>query len=363
MKRVPSLDGLRAISICLVLMSHVFLHAHPQNKMQGALLAIIGDGETGVSVFFVISGFLITLLLLKEKQVNGRISLFGFYVRRIFRILPAFLLYVGVVAVLVKIGTIDVAGWQFLRALTFTMDYVTTKNWYLGHTWSLSVEEQFYLIWPLLAVFCSRRTLTWIAAGVIGLEPFIRMTDRVLLPSTRYEIIYMFHTRADMLMFGCLVALLFDNQKFIQASEIAFRKNGPAVAAIFLLLVSPLLEWKFKGLYLHTVGYSLQGISIALLLLFAIRRADTFLGRLLNAPFIVWVGVLSYSLYLWQELFIGFDTFSTGRSLAGLLWVVPFATASYYMVEKPMLKVKSRFEKRRKPVKILSGTNSAPSQI
>jgi peptidoglycan/LPS O-acetylase OafA/YrhL len=363
MKRVPSLDGLRAISICLVLLSHVFLHAHPQNEMQGALLAIIGDGETGVSVFFVISGFLITLLLLKEKQVNGRISLAGFYVRRIFRILPAFILYIAVVAVIAKIGTIEVPHWQFLRALTFTMDYVTTKNWYIGHTWSLSVEEQFYLVWPLLAVLCSRRALTWIAASVIVLEPFIRMADRVLLPSTRYEIIYMFHTRADMLMFGCLVALLFENQQFIQASEIMFRKNGPAVAAIFLLIASPLLEWKFKGLYLHTIGYSLQGTSIALLMLFAIRRADTSLGRLLNAPMVVWVGVLSYSLYLWQELFIGFDTFSTERSLAGLILVVPVAAASYYLVEKPMLKVKSRFEEKRKPVKILIGTNSAPSQI
>ncbi len=349
MKRLPSLDGLRAISICMVLLSHILLHIRPQNGWQAALLVVLGNGEEGVSIFFVISGFLITILLLKEKQANGRISLSAFYIRRAFRIMPAFLIFMVTVAVLAKTGMIAVPRWQFLRALTFTMDYVSYKNTWIGHIWSLSVEEQFYLIWPLLAVLCSRKTLTWIAASVIVLEPFIRMADRIFLPSTRYEIVYMGHTRADMLMFGCLVALLYENPRFIQIVEGLFRKKGPAFAAVFIFVGSPLLQLKFGGLYLHPVGYTLQGVSIALLMLFAIQDArggGTF-ARLLNAAPVVWLGVLSYSIYLWQELFIGFDGFSLQRSMIGLLFVVPIAALSYYSAEKPMLKVKGHFERRR----------------
>jgi peptidoglycan/LPS O-acetylase OafA/YrhL len=364
MKRVPSLDGLRAVSICLVLLSHVLLHAEPRGILETNALWIVGNGETGVCAFFVLSGFLITILLLKEKEASGRIRLSAFYLRRIFRILPAFLLYICVVAVLVKIGMISVPRWQFLRALTFTMDYVNPKSWWVGHTWSLSVQEQFYFAWPIVVIFCSRKTLTWIAAGIIVLEPFIRVADRVLAPWRKDEIFYMLHTRADMLMFGCLVALLFEKPRFIEFVEGLFQKRAPAIAAIFLFLISPLIVMNVRGSYFLTIGYTLQGICISLLLLYAIRRADSRLGRFLNAPSVVWVGLLSYSIYIWQELFIGFDTFSTKRSAIGLIFLVPTAIASYYLVEKPMLKLKDHFEKRRTPIKTLpTGTQAAQAKF
>jgi peptidoglycan/LPS O-acetylase OafA/YrhL len=357
MKRVPSLDGLRAISICLVLLSHILLHAQPRNVFETNLLWIIGNGETGVCAFFVLSGFLITILLLKEKEANGRIRLFDFYLRRIFRILPAFLLYICVVAILARIGIISVPRWQFLRALSFTMDYVNVKSWWIGHTWSLSLQEQFYFAWPIVTIFCSRRTLTWIAAGIIVLEPFIRVADRIFAPWRKDEIFYMLHTRADMLMFGCLVALLFEERRFIEFTDMLFRRHLHVVAAIFLFIISPLIVWNVRGSYFLTVGYTLQGVCISLLLVFAIRRSDSKFGRFLNSPSIVWVGLLSYSLYIWQELFIGFDTFSTGRSALGILFVIPTAIASYYLVERPFLKVKHHFEKRRAPTRTLSAAS------
>lgn len=361
MNRVPSLDGLRAISIFLVVLSHLLLHVQPRNTLQQNLLWIIGNGETGVCAFFVLSGFLITILLLKEKQASGSISLSRFYLRRVFRILPAFLVYIIVVAVLCRIGTISVPRWQFVRALTFTMDYVNHKSWWLGHLWSLSVQERFYLIWPIVAILCSRKALIWISAGIIVLDPFIRVADRLLLPWRKDEIFYMGHTRADMLMFGCLVALLYENPRFIRIVEELFRKKGPAVAAIFLFLISPLLVWNVRGLYFLTIGYTLQGICISLLLLYAIRRANTPFGRFLNAPAVIWVGVLSYSVYIWQQLFIGADTFTTQRSILGFLFLAPTALASYYLVEKPMLKIKDHFERRRAPLKVPVAAHTIPS--
>jgi peptidoglycan/LPS O-acetylase OafA/YrhL len=345
MKRIPSLDGLRAVSLCMVLLSHLFNLAHAHNSVERVVLGMAFFSRSGISVFFVISGFLITLLLMREKQANGQISLSSFYLRRAFRILPAFLVFIGCVAILSRLGVIDVPGWLFVRALTFTMDYVSKENWFIHHICTVSVEEQFYVLWPLLVFFCSRKTLIRIALGVILLEPFIRLADRILLPSTQSKIMYMAHTRADMLMFGCIVALLYENARFQRMVALAFRTQAPLLAAVFFLVVSPLLEMKWEGHYLFSVGFTLQGICIALLMLYAIQRSDGLFGRFLNARVVVWVGLVSYSLYLWQELFVGY--ISPERSVVGLCFAVPVAAASYYWVEQPMLRLERRFEPRR----------------
>lgn len=138
---IPSLHALRALSILLVLLSHCFLHARPSGRTTAILLSMAANGTVGVSIFFVISGFLITTLLLEEQQRFGKIDLRDFYLRRVFRILPAFFTYLLTIALLAALGVLVVSGEQLWRALTFTMDYLPRKNWCVGHTWSLSVEE------------------------------------------------------------------------------------------------------------------------------------------------------------------------------------------------------------------------------
>ena len=345
---IPSLYGLRAISILLVILSHCFLHARSNDPVSKLLLGLAGNGSVGVSIFFVISGFLITILLLKEQRPFGNINIPDFYLRRAFRILPAFLLYVMVIAVLASAGVLAVPSQQFWRALTLTMDYVPERNWFLGHIWSLSVEEQFYLLWPLLVVFCSRKSLLFIASASILLGPFIRMADRVLLPGTRFEIEYMGHTRADMLMFGCLIALYFEDDRLR-----AFVKRGsavgvPVLSAIFLFLISPLLELWFEGVYIKTIGYTLQGVCIAFLLLYFVTTPESFAGRVFNSRPAVHIGTISYGLYLWQELFIGFRQYSfVGTALrVGAAFLA--AEASYFLVESPALRFKRRFSHHRR---------------
>ena len=106
-------------------------------------------GNFGVTIFFVISGFLITVLLLEELRSQGKISIRGFYQRRIFRIFPAFYFYIALVLLANSLGYLDLYDGDVLHAVTFTMNYHHERAWAFNHTWSLAVEEQFYLFWPL----------------------------------------------------------------------------------------------------------------------------------------------------------------------------------------------------------------------
>jgi peptidoglycan/LPS O-acetylase OafA/YrhL len=347
LKRVPSLDGLRAVSVMLVIISHVFLRVRGHGVLATWLLALAGNGTVGVSIFFVISGFLITMLLIKEEVRYGSISLKDFYIRRAFRILPAFLAYVGVIWMLTATGTLDVQPRQFIRALTFTMDYGTGGSWYLGHMWSLSVEEQFYLIWPLIVVLLSQRALKRIALAVIVLGPFIRMADRILLPSTKSQIEYMGHTRADMLMFGCLVALLFDDDRFQVFLDKLDALKAPILCSLFLFLGSPTIELWLGGTYIKTLGYTLQGMSICVVMLYLIRHPETFSGKLFNTRIAIHIGTLSYSLYLWQELFFGPRDFKLRFIAMSFAFTFVAAEISFNLIEKPMLRLKRRFEHER----------------
>ena len=349
-KTIPSLYGLRAISILLVILSHCFLHARPHNLVTKILLALAGNGSIGISIFFVISGFLITIVLLKERFRFGSINIPDFYLRRVFRILPAFLLYILAIAALASAGILAIPSQQFWHALTFTMDYVPEKNWFLGHVWSLSVEEQFYLIWPLLVVLCSRRVLTFVAGSVILLGPFIRMADRALLPGTRFEIEYMGHTRADMLMFGCLIALYFQHDRLHALLKKSNVFGVPAFSAIFLFIISPLLELRFGGVYIKTIGYTLQGLSISFIMLYLVTRPHSISGRVFNSKLAIHIGAISYSLYLWQELFIGFRQFSLVTTLLRVTVAFLLAETSYFFVESPMLRLKRRVSHERPTV-------------
>jgi peptidoglycan/LPS O-acetylase OafA/YrhL len=345
--KIPSLDGLRAVSILLVILSHCLYHVQLHGKLQAAIIVIAGSGATGVSVFFVISGFLITALLIKEKERLGGISLRRFYLRRAFRILPAFYLYILSVAVLAWFGILSVGVRPFAVALTFTTDYLANNSWYLGHTWSLSVEEQFYLLWPLMVMLCSRRTLVWIASAVIAVEPLLRVAWYFAVPSRRVTMAIMAHTRADTLMFGCLAALLYGSVPFQKFVERTVREGWAMYATVFLLLLSPLLDIALKGSYIFTAGLTLEGLSITLIMLYLIREHGSVTGKIFNSRVMVHIGILSYSLYLWQEMFLGREGHSLLVTLGRVLCVFLAAEASYFAVERPFLGVRRRLERER----------------
>jgi len=203
-KRVPSLDGLRAISIGLVLLSH--LAGTPGFPVTAKVGNILPLGELGVRVFFVISGFLITNLLLEEWSRRGDINLARFYFRRTFRILPPYYVLIAAVAVGAALRLIQIAPGDLMHAITYTSNYHPQRSWWIGHTWSLAVEEQFYLLWPAVLLLAGRRAGFAVAAGVVLVSPVVRLAVWQFVPSAADGVGTRFETIADSLAIGCLLA-------------------------------------------------------------------------------------------------------------------------------------------------------------
>ena len=215
-KRIPSLDGLRAVAIMLVLWSHSL--AHPSDDWTDWLRLISErSGNLGVDIFFVISGYLITTLLVREWHAAARIDLARFYVRRAFRIIPACYFYIAVVLALMAANllprtfSVSLLSPIFLRNYAFALGVGDIDDWFTGHYWTLAVEEQFYLFWPASLAFLGPRRATWLASALIVTSPLIRVVTYIALPGLRPAIGVMTHTRIDTIMFGCLAALVVDS--------------------------------------------------------------------------------------------------------------------------------------------------------
>ena len=151
-KRIVSLDGLRAFSILLVCVGHIAGTVGAPD----ILLPFHNLGNFGVKIFFVISGFLITYLLLCEHEKTGHINLKQFYIRRTCRLFPAFYVFILCMALAHYIGWIELWPGDLIHAATYTMNYHHERSWWLNHAWSLAVEEQFYLLWPFILLCVGR---------------------------------------------------------------------------------------------------------------------------------------------------------------------------------------------------------------
>jgi peptidoglycan/LPS O-acetylase OafA/YrhL len=299
-----------------------------------------------VQVFFVLSGFLITTLLLSERAKTGRISLAGFYRRRAYRILPALYAFLLVVLVLTLTGVIDGIGLRdFLAAGLFVRDYADSDGaWWVGHTWSLSVEEQFYILWPLLVILLKRRTAVRVLVIGVLVSPVIRVVT-YLLPHGNLQITLMFHTRADALMIGCLIAFGLTNERFRHLVQTGLRRHLGWIAVAWLPL-SWYLTTRFAGIWLYTVGYLGDALAIGVLMIWMMDRPTTPFGKFLNWRPVIHVGLISYSLYLYQQLFMTRhnQTVAGGLTLLGLLALLVSAELSYWLVEQPFLRLRVRRE-------------------
>lgn len=341
--RIRSLDGLRGIAIALVIAGHGGEAAgwgeHPW------WLAPAFNASFGVRLFFVLSGFLITRLLIRESEKFGRISLQAFYARRCLRIFPAFYSYLAFIGILAAAGIIEVSWQQMAAAATYSWNYLprwysggpAEGAWFLGHLWTLSLEEQFYLLWPPVVVFLGWRHARWMAVFIPLLLPLIRVTSYFGFPSHRGQLGMMFHTAIDSILIGCAFALW---EQPIR-DWLSRRSALLPFALVFPFLISPCIGALFRPYYV-TVGFGMDAVCAGALILYSM--APGRLATALSWSPLVATGTLSYSLYLWQQPFLTtFNQTATGQFPWNLLAIVLFALASFHLIESPVMRLKGRF--------------------
>ena len=317
---------MRAIAVAFVCVSHLI----------GGPSAPLDLGTIGVRIFFVLSGFLITTLLLNEYDRHGTINLPRFYVRRVLRIFPAYYAYLAVIALASTMGVIALRRNDLLYGLTYTVDYfMPSTSAYVQHAWTLAVEEQFYLIWPAIMLVLGRRRGLWIALLYICLAPLIRVIVHESLPDAmKLTIRYRFETVADALAAGCALA-------GYRARLWAIPWYRRLISTPWFWLV-PLAVIGLSVLKSHTfqaiVGASIMNLLILAMIDRGMRISTDPVGRLLNTKAFTAIGVLSYSIYLWQQPFLASHQVTWWSALPmSIVLTVLAAIASYYLVERPFL--------------------------
>jgi len=356
---MPSLDGLRAVSILMVLLGHL----SGTRNFRSVDLGIGNYAHLGVTVFFVISGFLITSLLISEQTATGGISLKLFYLRRALRILPASYIYLIVLSALCAWGLITVPWVSMICAFTYTINYLPGHAWQVGHLWSLSVEEQFYLLWPFAFSALGRRRGIGATAAVIA---FARTGARVFLIGTAYRDLPMFPMVADSLASGCLLAL---TRSWLERQRwyLKLFRPVPALATVTVVLIlNRFAEYTVVGV----LGTSIINIGIALLVHRSVVKYEDYVGAFLNWRPVAFIGVLSYSLYIWQQLFLDRNSSSWINAFPeNILLAAGAALASYYVIEKPMMGLRRRLRARSRyasedlaPIRVESTTAGSPSR-
>lgn len=353
LSRIPSLDGLRALSIFLVVALHTLQRFNLTHHVATGWYAVF-NGADGVFIFFEISGFLITSLLLQEHQKRDAVSLRGFYLRRVFRILPPLYFYIGVVILLGVFGRLSLNSTDIVSGLFFFHNFAPGRSmWSMEHLWSISVEEQFYLWWPFLLVACLRRpglrgrhAAAIVPIVILVVSPFARV---ILSASHKHPLLHWMGTsfiNFDFLMFGCLAALLQHTPRFEAIYRFATR---PWWLPPLVMTGCNILAARYENYFNLPLGYTINGAAIAMFLLWCTRNPESAVGRVLNWSPIVRVGVLSYSIYIWQTLFLHDGNVSVFGDLGGTLWFplgwIGFflaANLSYLVIEQPSLKLRNR---------------------
>ena len=344
-KRLPSLDGLRAISLVLVLLGHT-------GGTRGFPRVNLGIGDythLGVVVFFVISGFLITRLMLSERAKNGYVSLKLFYARRALRLLPAAFAFIAFVCVLWAAGIVPLHMRDFWHAVTYTVNFEPNRSWLFGHLWSLSVEEQFYVIWPCTFVLLGPRRAGWAAVGAVLLGPVARSGAWLLLRGTPYYDLEMFPMVADSLAMGCLLAA---THGWLERQGWYLKLFRPIYSVGLLVLV--LVTNRYMAYTVVSVfGSSVINACLAVLIHRSVYCSRDWMGKVLNWKPIAYVGVLSYSYYLWQQLFLDRGSSAWINAFPqNLVFVVVAGFGSYFLLERPLLKLRHRLHANRQLARI-----------
>lgn len=353
----PSLDGIRGVAIIMVVFSHLKFSQVTLNS--SLLYNCFFNGGLGVLMFFVLSGFLITSLCLKEKVVTGDISLKNFYIRRVLRIFPVAYLYLAAILILNYIFKLQVHYLAFIGAAIYLMDISSFFrkyyfSWYTGHYWSLAVEEQFYIVVPFI-LKKSFKLYILLILFIVFILPFI-ICLQYLFPVLNTGVFYAathLLNKFQAIAIGCFYAVL------IFKYPIGVRISKPLKVITNLLAIGVILLFQYDDFF--SLRNVFTGSAVCFLTGYVIitnlQPSEDPIFWFLNSFAMKQIGVLSYSIYIWQQLFTAFDGKLPNYLVNypfNLFWIIAVSAISYYFYERFFLSLKTRFT-TVKPKPIFAG--------
>ena len=350
------LAGLRGIAIIFVLLYHLGIN-HFLRRYNCWIL-----GRLGVDIFFVLSGFLITTILLKEKVKTNRISLSKFYIRRALRIIPVAYLYLFTIIILNYLFNFNLGFQSFIGGFLYmkNLPINSFNNKFTDHFWSLSVEEQFYLFFPFILLICTNKTIVIALFSVIFILIFSLLGyHHIGLPFTNklYNLIckicmFLFWEGPFTLFIGSLFAIL----SFKNIINLERYKNN-SIFTLLLFILAIAVHSKTFYFYTQYLSEFIFDIIIGFIILLSIGARNVF-SKFLNYNWLIWLGTISYSIYIWQQAFmlipfywvnqhlfgLNYDTLFIMVNILRLAMVLIAASISYYFFELKFLKKKTQFK-------------------
>lgn len=351
---IRCLNGLRAFAILLVILGHSSRVPNLSTTFK-EIVSYSGLGTIGVRLFFLMSGFLITLLLDQEYESKKIINIKNFFIRRFLRIFPCFYFYLFTLILLRTFKIIDIElnaimlSFLYIQNLNvFQLKPLFTSSWLVIHSWSLSVEEQFYIVFPF--AFTSLKNLF---SRKLIYGALISLTIGTLFRGLNYSYPVLsrsiggsFFMHSDYLFFGCCLTYLYKNKKSYLTNLISPFKNLGLIISIVLLIFASRFEYQ-NGIFIILSGNVILFANLYVLSYFLLFP-DSKIGQFLENKVLVYVGKLSYSLYVWQQLFLSSTEFWLQyKSLTlfplNYLLIICCALVSYHFIEMPFLKLKHKF--------------------
>ena len=344
---IPSLDGIRAIAVILVFFAHSGLEK-------------IIPGGLGVTIFFVLSGYLITTLMRVEHTRSGAISYRGFYLRRLVRLMPPLLIVVAVAGVLAALSVIDgnftLGG--LLSALFYFGNYYVISHDFdgmpagLGVIWSLSIEEHYYVFYPPLAALLLRVGRVGLSATLLSILCAVVLAWRYWLVfngGSEAYLIMVTYTRVDAILVGCIMALV--RNPWLDPRPAPKALNDWALAGLCVAVLIGTLVFR-DDVFRLTARYTLQSLAIAPLIYLAVARAEQLPFRWLSAKPVVYIGTISYTIYLSHHLILlGLAKHWPqlnwiGVTLLGAVLTLAVAEPMRRWVEQPCAKLRQRLHRK-----------------
>lgn len=354
--KIKGFDGIRGLAVISVVLTHLNVWEYLQNHGLHSSVIPMLHGSTGVQWFFVLSGFLITSLLISEYRTTGTISLKNFFMRRTLRIFPLYIVFLFIATVLSVVDRNVTTGESLTYAYLYIYNFVPAELYtsFIGHTWSLAVEEHFYLIWPplFLLMFARHRSRLFlllclsIPASVLLYYALIHSHFNQNYFIDRWSMVAGYNIAA-----GCLASLLVHSGKLASWARPLFKIDVALLVGVALYANAFYLStgsWfidEIGGQYVRAAG-------IVLIVLWIFLNQESLFVKVLEITPLAYLGLISYGVYVFQGLFL-----ATGpQREAGATWpldpaigfvlLIIAAPLSYHFFEQPFLKLKHRFARK-----------------